>query len=605
MRLSRSIPLMLALVLAVPATASAASSAASESEKTITHTESAAVERRFEQAALTQPMPDSIARAHIAANPPVCEGDGTSGKRVEVLYLYNTGKPSRYGTFLLSMRAMLSMVDDVYNDSARRYGESRHIRFVTQANGTSCDIAIREIGLAPGVIGDAGAARAAIEAMGYNKPGRDYLMLGDPKVADSDPDVCGVAWGDNDERPGPENRFNTGPYYARVDHLCWGSNAIAHELGHAFGAVLPFAPHFDGGGHCSDEWDVMCYGPSMNYPCTELDSDRLLDCNGDDYFNPSPAAGTPLATHWNVANNEFLIRGPAEPESLRTGYTYAITNQATGEALDVTDASAAEWARLTTRPRTDAANQRWTIDYATGYRLLNNNSGLCVESIFSGTTPGTEIMQYRCHEGNASKWTFHQAGNGSFALLHDRSGLALTPSGTGPAVLQPYTGAANQQWTLNRLTVADPQPGTTYHLRAYRERNGIVDAIEVQGDSTSPGALLIRNTPSDSAGQRWQLQATSTADRWRLVSSRSGLCARPQGGSTAAGVPVEQWTCDSSTIQQWRLARAEDGRYMVFNRVTGSALKLNDGAGSNLVVQPATGDANLARSMILWLKPAT
>jgi hypothetical protein len=53
----------------------------------------------------------------------------------------------------------------------------------------------------------------------------------------------------------------------------------------------------------------MCY---QDAPLTRLqdvcppEGNALLDCNGDDYFHPSPAAGTYLATHWNVARSSFL-----------------------------------------------------------------------------------------------------------------------------------------------------------------------------------------------------------------------------------------------------------------------------------------------------------
>jgi hypothetical protein len=36
------------------------------------------------------------------------------------------------------------------------------------------------------------------------------------------------------------------------------------------------------------------------------EGDAFLDCNGDDYFNPHPAAAGYLATHWNVADSPFL-----------------------------------------------------------------------------------------------------------------------------------------------------------------------------------------------------------------------------------------------------------------------------------------------------------
>jgi hypothetical protein len=94
----------------------------------------------------------------------------------------------------------------------------------------------------------------------------------------------------------------------------------AQELMHNLGGVQLTAPHTSGGYHCIDEYDVMCYSdtprhPTMTYPCDTVGLDRTrFDCGDDDYYNTNPGANTYLATHWNPANNQFLIvGGEAEP----------------------------------------------------------------------------------------------------------------------------------------------------------------------------------------------------------------------------------------------------------------------------------------------------
>ena len=90
-----------------------------------------------------------------------------------------------------------------------------------------------------------------------------------------------------------------------------------HELSHTLGAVQDNAPHSSGAGHCFDEYDVMCYddngpffqqGGQLAYPCTPGTdgSNEKFDCNQDDYWNPSPPAGSYLATNWNEYDSVFL-----------------------------------------------------------------------------------------------------------------------------------------------------------------------------------------------------------------------------------------------------------------------------------------------------------
>jgi hypothetical protein len=49
----------------------------------------------------------------------------------------------------------------------------------------------------------------------------------------------------------------------------------------------------------------------MRYPCSDKATyQSRIDCNFDDYFNPLPAPGSYLDTHWNTAESVFLRSGP-------------------------------------------------------------------------------------------------------------------------------------------------------------------------------------------------------------------------------------------------------------------------------------------------------
>lgn len=141
-----------------------------------------------------------------------------------------------------------------------------------------------------------------LQAAGYNRTDRKYMVFVDANIH------CGLSGFIDDDQPSLSNANNFGPSYGRVDTGCWSAHAFAHELTHTLGGVQLSAPNASGGCHC----DIMCYADAPNYPtmrfgCANLAKEYRLDCNHDDYISTAPAAGSYLATHWNVANSDFLM----------------------------------------------------------------------------------------------------------------------------------------------------------------------------------------------------------------------------------------------------------------------------------------------------------
>jgi hypothetical protein len=255
------------------------------------------------------PLRENVAAADAGGI--ACDGDGTTGDRVEVLYVHATDVRSRYETYLPSIRAWAADADQIFAQSAAETGAGRNLRFVHDA---ACQISVDEVTISPDGGGDFWKMVDELQQQGFNRTDRIYLSFVDARV------YCGIGsvWGD--DRPDPSlNRNNIGPSYSRVDSGCWGGYTAAHELMHNLGGVQLSAPHTSGGFHCIDEYDVMCYSDWPNYPqmehvCPDPALDRTeLDCNHDDYFNTNPPAGSYLATHWNAANSRFLIGSPAPP----------------------------------------------------------------------------------------------------------------------------------------------------------------------------------------------------------------------------------------------------------------------------------------------------
>jgi hypothetical protein len=242
----------------------------------------------------------------LAPQAALCEGDGTSGLRTQVVYARSSDVADRYAAYLDSFRVWAEGADAIYDASAAETGGSRHIRFVHDG---SCVIDVANAVMPPAGDDNFDETMAALSALGYNRTDRKYMIFVDAFV------YCGIGtfhW--TADQPGPDSSNNGGPSYGRTDAGCWSASVAAHEHMHNIGGVQLSAPHTSGGGHCVDEWDLMCYSDWPNYPamqvlCADGGHDVRFDCNHDDYYHTNPPAGSYLRTHWNAAESLYLTGG--------------------------------------------------------------------------------------------------------------------------------------------------------------------------------------------------------------------------------------------------------------------------------------------------------
>ena len=247
--------------------------------------------------------PETVARAAGT----LCSGDGVSGPRVQLVYANFTGKPDRYASFASSFEVWAAAMDTVFDQSARETGGSRRVRFVHDA---ACAPVVHRVTLSAAAGGDFETMVDELWGKGLNRNDRKYLVWADATV------YCGIGEVINDDRAGQNNYNNVHGLFSRVDAGCWGlagQSVEAHELMHNLGGVQESAPHATAFNHCTDDRDRMCYADGSGAPVSQVcppAHENVFDCNHDDYFHTGPAAGSYLATHWNVANSAWLAAPP-------------------------------------------------------------------------------------------------------------------------------------------------------------------------------------------------------------------------------------------------------------------------------------------------------
>lgn len=242
-----------------------------------------------------------------------CIGDGSDGKRFQLVYARRSNVTDRYAATASKMRGWAATIDQTLQLSAQKWKDDRQARWAVDRTCTPTVVNV--------VVGNDVTTFAALvdalEAKGLTSRLRKYVVAWDD--SDTTDSFCGLGEWMTDDTAGPTNRNETQPIgamFAAVQPSCWTGSVVAHEIMHTLGAVQPGAPHATTYGHCTDDSDLLCYvdgaGTVVRQVCP-TSQEPLYDCNGDDYFNTSPAAGSYLATHWNAATSGWLDANPPPP----------------------------------------------------------------------------------------------------------------------------------------------------------------------------------------------------------------------------------------------------------------------------------------------------
>ncbi|TDB95560.1 RICIN domain-containing protein [Actinomadura sp. 7K534] len=146
-----------------------------------------------------------------------------------------------------------------------------------------------------------------------------------------------------------------------------------------------------------------------------------------------------------------------------------------------------------------------TVDTDAWYVLVNRNSGKALDVSDTSTGDGARVHQWTRHDGANQQWQFVDSGGGFYRLRARHSGKVLDVAGASTA-----DGAAIQQWadhggTNQQFRLADSDAG---HVRLISRSSG--KAVEVQGASTADGGSVVQYTDWGGANQQWQMVELSS-----------------------------------------------------------------------------------------------
>ena len=379
-----------------------------------------------------------------------------------------------------------------------------------------------------------------------------------------------------DSTPGTANSNNLGGAVAVEWDWSVGRRAhwdvIAHEVIHTLGGVQNGSPRSSGAGHCFDGRDVMCYadgGSGAGGYVTTACSVTRLDCNSDTYFNPAPATGSWLASHWNVASTRNAWLAPRDPAGSSTGavpapgavaLSVAASTMLTATWADGVGASA--WNPLTYT----AALDRW--DGSQWVEIVAPRSATGTTSTtFTGLTPETAYRMRLVpglRSGDVGAEVTATASTPpppldapvltrSAAVGSDRTVIEWVPATRSDVLaydveLQRVSGAwIGQGMTQDSsFTVAGLDPSTPYRMRV-RQRSAIaVGPWSTSGElrtDARPAAPALPTVPSDPLGAidagdgriAVELDYPAGATNWQLRSTSGRHVVMAAGRITTPG----------------------------------------------------------------------
>jgi hypothetical protein len=243
----------------------------------------------------------------------------SSGSKIKLVYVYAADQPDRFMQYASLIQTDAKAIAETV---AATSGGRKTLRFDTGTDGGAgyVDVASARLPQALAVYQSMNAAsrsaavRDAVASTVRVANGTAHYAVYADGLYGNDW-VAGIAQMYFDASKSAANLNNRDGLWAFV----WGDGSatfstshrttLLHEITHTLGGVQPTAPHGTANGHCSDLKDVMCYddgglkpGQTLVQSCTTVQ----YDCNGEDYFNAAPAAGSYLAANWNVYDSAFL-----------------------------------------------------------------------------------------------------------------------------------------------------------------------------------------------------------------------------------------------------------------------------------------------------------
>jgi glucosylceramidase len=210
-------------------------------------------------------------------------------------------------------------------------------------------------------------------------------------------------------------------------------------------------------------------------------------------------------TGYRVYRNGTQVGTPTATSYTDTGLTASTAYTYTVKAVDAAGnlSAASNSVAVTTN-----ASSGGGITPGAWYQVINQNSNACVDQAGGGTANGTIVQQWACVTGSTNQgWQFRATDSGYYNVLNRTA------------------AAQNEVWDVTGGTGATG------------------DSVKIQTWAYGGGT-----------NEQW-LPVSLGSGYYKMVARNSGKCLDVPGASTANGVQLQQYTCNGTAAQAWRLVQ--------------------------------------------------
>jgi hypothetical protein len=157
---------------------------------------------------------------------------------------------------------------------------------------------------------------------------------------------------------------------------------------------------------------------------------------------PDPASPTP--TQQSTPAAPAAPSAPATPSQLIP--TAGTLQTASSQCLDIEDAD--NGALAVQADCNGSPQQRWQLTAGDGsqYLIVNTATGECLDVENASTDDGARILQWTCHNGDNQRWLVRWQGD-SFALVSVKSGKCAAVEDDDKLKQRDCADADSQRWT--------------------------------------------------------------------------------------------------------------------------------------------------------------